>query len=296
MKNIKWLFIVLIAATTMWSCSEDDLDSNSIFSGSTNTPQNNFDQWLLTNYTKPYNIDFKYRFEDKESDESYNLAPADYEKSILLAKMTKYLWIESYEELLGPDFIRTYCPKLMHLVGSPAYNSQGSIVLGTAEGGLKITLYNVNNIDLTKIDLEFLNYWYFKTMHHEFAHILHQTKNYSTDFNLISASNYQSSSWVNVTEQEALDMGFVSPYASSETREDFVEIIAIYVTNTAEYWDALVGQASEEGQGLINQKLALVKDYMLTTWGIDLDALRNIVQRRSQEVLLWDINDLVTLN
>ena len=78
----------------------------------------------------------------------------------------------------------------------------------------------------------------------------------------------------------------------SETQEDFVEIIAIYVTNTAEYWDELVGVASEEGQALINQKLALVKDYMLTTWGIDMDELRSIVQRRSQEVLTMDLSTL----
>lgn len=291
MKNIKWLFIALVA-TTFWACSEDDLDKNSIFDNEIAAAQNEFDTWLLKNYTEPYNIDFKYRFEDKESSKNYNLAPADYDKAVALAKMTKHLWLESYEELAGPDFIRTYCPKLMHLVGSPAYNSAGSIVLGTAEGGLKITLYNVNQIDLDNLDIEELNYWYFKTMHHEFAHILHQTKNYSTDFNLISASNYQSSSWVNVSDQDALDMGFISPYASSETQEDFVEIIAIYVTHTAAYWDAWVGSASQEGQEMINQKLALVKDYMLTTWGIDMDALRDIVQRRSAEILEMDLSTL----
>lgn len=291
MKNIKWLFMTLVAVA-FYACSEEDLDSKSIFDSETVVERNEFDTWLLNNYTAPYNINFKYRFDDKESSKSYNLTPADYNKAVALAIMTKHLWLEAYEELAGPEFIRTYCPKLMHLVGSPAYNSQGSIVLGTAEGGLKITLYNVNNIDLDHLDIDELNYWYFKTMHHEFAHILHQTKNYSTDFNLISASNYQSSSWVNVSDQDALDMGFVSPYASSETQEDFVEIIAIYVTNTEAYWNALVGSASAEGQELINQKLALVKDYMLTTWNIDLDELRNIVQRRSQEILSMDLSTL----
>lgn len=291
MKNIKWLLMTLVAVA-FCACSEEELDSKSIFDSETVVEQNEFDLWLLKNFTTPYNIDFKYRFDDKESNKGYHLSPAEYDKAVALAKMTKHLWLESYEELAGADFIRTYCPKLMHLVGSPAYNSSGSIVLGTAEGGLKITLYNVNNIDLDDIDIDELNYWYFKTMHHEFAHILHQTKNYSTDFNLISASNYQSSSWVNVSDQDALDMGFVSPYASSETQEDFVEIIAIYVTNTKAYWDELVGSASEDGQEMINQKLALVKDYMLTTWGIDMDQLRDIVQRRSQEVFLMDLSTL----
>ena len=296
MKQLIGIFIAL-ATLSLWSCSEDDLDPNSIFGGTeTGKVPNEFDTWLLENYTTPYNIEFKYRFEDMETDDTYNLVAADYDRSIALAKFTKYLWLESYEELLGPDFIRTYCPRLLFLVGSPAYNSDGSVVLGTAEGGLKITLYNVNSISLTSIDVEQLNYWYFKTMHHEFAHILHQTKNYPTEFNEITPSGYQPTGWVNVSEQEALDMGFVSPYASSETQEDFVEIIAIYVTHTAEYWDDLVGSASAEGQGYINQKLEIVKDYMTTTWGIDLDELRDIVQRRSQEVAQWDVNDLTTLD
>lgn len=296
MKQLIGIFIAL-ATLSLWSCSEDDLDPNSIFGGTeTGKVPNEFDTWLLDNYTTPYNIEFKYRFEDMESDDEYNLVPADYDRAIALAKFTKYLWLESYEELLGPEFIRTYCPRTMFLVGSPAYNTSGSVVLGTAEGGLKITLYNVNDISLTSIDVESLNYWYFKTMHHEFAHILHQTKDYSTDFNEITPSNYQGGAWVNLSDEEALDMGFVSAYASSETQEDFVEIISIYVTHTAEYWDSLVGSASAEGQGYINQKLELVKDYMTTTWGIDLDELRDIVQRRSQEVAQWDVNDLTTLD
>jgi substrate import-associated zinc metallohydrolase lipoprotein len=291
MKKITYLVVALIAVS-LGSCSEDDLDPNSIFDSETEFVENAFDAWIYNNYTKPYNIDFKYRFDEKEADYDYNLAPADYTKAIALAKMTKHVWIGSYEELAGTEFIRTYCPKIMFLVGSVAYNSQGSVVLGTAEGGLKITLYNVNSINVNHPDLDMLNYWFFKTMHHEFGHILHQTKSFSTDFNLISASNYQSSSWVNVSDQEALNMGFVSPYASSETQEDFVEIISIYVTNTEAYWNSLVGSAGADGQSMINQKLDIVKDYMLTTWGINLDDLREIVLRRSNDILTMDLTTL----
>ena len=45
---------------------------------------------------------------------------------------------------------------------------------------MKITLYNVNDINPDKIDINLLNEYYFQTMHHEFAHILHQTKNYES--------------------------------------------------------------------------------------------------------------------
>ena len=52
------------------------------------------------------------------------------------------------------------------------------MVLGTAEGGKKITLYNVNDLNVKKINIEKLNNYYFETMHHEFAHILHQKRNF----------------------------------------------------------------------------------------------------------------------
>ena len=233
-------FILSIAALMLAACSEDALDSTSIFDKGSQTPKTEFDAWLQKNYVEPYNIDFKYRFEYKESDVSKNLAPADYDKAIALAKLTKYLWIESYEELMGRDFIRTYAPKVLNLIGSVAYDSNGGVVLGTAEGGMKIVLYNVNSLDPANLDMDFLNEWFFNTMHHEFAHILHQTKNYPTDFNEISKSDYQSSSWVNLTDEEALAMGFVNNYASSETQEDFVQTIAFYITKSDEEWEELL--------------------------------------------------------
>ena len=239
-------FILSVAALMLAACSEDALDSTSIFDKGSQTPKTEFDAWLQKNYVEPYNIDFKYRFEYKESDVSKNLAPADYDKAIALAKLTKYLWIESYEELMGRDFIRTYAPKVMNLIGSVAYDSNGGVVLGTAEGGMKIVLYNVNSLNPAKLDMDFLNEWFFNTMHHEFAHILHQTKNYPTDFNEISKADYQSSSWVNLTDEEALAMGFVNNYASSETQEDFVQTIAFYITKSDEEWEELLDKSIVE--------------------------------------------------
>ncbi len=291
MKHIKYIFYLIIALTVMVSCSEDDLDDTSIFD--TDIPElNDFDQWIRKNYTEPYNIQVKYKFDDKESDNTYNLSPAEYEKSVTLAKLIKHLWVDAYGELLGDDFLKKYSPRLFHFIGSPAYNSSGSIVLGTAEGGLKVTLYNVNMIDLDDPDIEELNYWYFKTMHHEFSHILHQTKSYTTDFNLISAADYQSGSWVNISLDEALELGFISPYGSSETQEDFVELIATYVTNTPEHWNLLIERAGETGAAKILEKFAIVQDYLLVNWDIDIALLRDIVMRRSGEVEEMDLQNL----
>ena len=291
MKNIKFVLLIVTASILFWSCGEETLDSKSIFDNDEQV-MNEFDQWLYTNFTVPYNIEFKYRFDDKESNTNYNLAPARLDKSVALAILVKHLWIDVYEELLGKEFLSKYSPRLFHLIGSPAYNSQGSIILGTAEGGLKVTLFNVNMLDVENPDIDMLNYWYFKTMHHEFAHILHQTKSYTTDFNLISATDYQSGSWVNIEDEEALQMGFVSPYGSSESQEDFVEVLAVYVTNSEEYWQSILETAGEEGADKIMQKFHIVEDYLKSSWDIDIYELREIVLRRSAEVETMDLTSI----
>ncbi|MCK9288154.1 MAG: putative zinc-binding metallopeptidase [Sphaerochaetaceae bacterium] len=291
MKNIKFLLLIVTATLLFWSCGEETLDSKSIFEDKEQA-MTDFDKWLYDNYTVPYNIEFKYRFDEKESNTTYNLAPARLDKSQALAKLVKHLWIGVYDELLGKEFLAQYSPRIFNLIGSPAYNTQGSIILGTAEGGLKVTLYNVNMIDVENPDIDQLNFWFFKTMHHEFAHILHQTKSYTTDFNLISATNYQSGSWVNIGDEEALQMGFVTPYGSSESQEDFVELLSVYITNTEDYWQSILEIAGDDGSAIIMQKFHIVEDYLKSSWNIDITELREIVLRRSADVETMDLTTL----
>jgi substrate import-associated zinc metallohydrolase lipoprotein len=297
-KNRLYILIIVAASLMVVSCSDsDDLSSDSIFKD-TEEVQNEFDKWLVTNYTYPYNIQFNYRYDSNETDLGYGVVPADYNKSILLAKTIKFLWIDSYNELMGRDFLRQYTPRLIQLIGSPQYNEDGSIVLGSAEGGMKIILTNVNSLDPENLDLEFIKEYYIKTMFHEFAHILHQNKNFSTVFNTIS-NDYQGPSWVNVGDYmnsgstEALEMGFVSAYASSAVQEDFVETLSIYVVYGNDYWAELLDKAGEPGADKIQEKLELVKEYLREKWAIDIDQLQRIVQRRLDEI--QDMN-LETLN
>ena len=288
----KYIYTLLFAASiVLGACNEDKLDSHSIFN--TESPERNaFDTWLLLNYIVPYNIQFNYKYIDKESDNTYNLIPAEYDKCVAMAKLTKYLWIDSYNELLGETFIKTYCPRMIQLIGSKAYNSQGSVVLGTAEGGLKITLYNVNELDVNNPNIDFLNTWFFKTMHHEFAHILHQTKNYSTDFNLIS-TDYQGPSWLNLeSDKIANTMGFITRYASFSPDEDFVEIISNYITHDADYWENVLNNGGALGKIKLQKKFDIVRKYLKDSWGIDIDKLRDIVQRRSGSLSEVDLENL----
>ncbi|MBD9092312.1 MAG: hypothetical protein EGQ20_07270 [Bacteroides oleiciplenus] len=305
MKIIK-LFLFLTITLFVGACSEDALDSQSIFS--TEAPERNgFDTWLLKNYVNPYNIAFNYRYDDKESNNDYNLAPAEYDKSIALAIMMKHVWMDTYAELAGEDFVKSYCPRVMQLIGSPAFNSKGEVVQGTAEGGLKITLYYVNVIDIDDplIDVESpywdpenpatakdLNNWFFHTMHHEFGHILQQKKNYPTDFNLISIADYRAGDWVNLSGDDAPKFGFVSGYASKEANEDFVEVLAAYVTHSQKGWQSILDLATDDGRTKILAKLEIVRDYMKGSWQIDIDKLRDIFLRRAAEVPSLDLRTL----
>ena len=246
--RISRYIIAAMIAPLFASCSEEELGPT-IFPDVSDDPDPSsytykFDKWLNQNFRDVYNVDFKYLMEDVEADMDYNLVPATYENARDLALLTKYLWYDSYEELAGPDFIKSYGPRILHLVGSPAYNpNTGTETLGLAEGGLKVTLFKVNEMDLD--DINMMNEYYFRTMHHEFGHILHQTKSYPTDFNLLSTGRYDDGSWQSKQPGYVASLGFVTPYASSQAREDFAETIANYLTRTDDQMDLILWMAQQ---------------------------------------------------
>ena len=247
MKKLNIILMALVALTmlNLSSCKDDDLGTT-IFD-TTDYPLDRtvysfpLDTFVKVNFQEPYNMRYLYRLQDIGSDMDYNLTPCSYDQCINLAVLNKYLWYDVYRDVVGDEFLKTYSPRVMHIIGSPAYNpTSGTIKLGTAEGGLTITLYNAES--LVPSDLDNLNEYFFKTMHHEFSHILHQNINYPTDFNLISKPFYNTASWQDTPDSVALGQGFVSNYASSQAREDWVEIIANYIVNDSVTWlDMLEG-------------------------------------------------------
>ena len=292
MKNI-YTIPLLLLAFILGSCSEDKLSNVSVIVDPVEEP-NEFDTWILGNYTNVYNIDVKYRIEDIEADMNYNLVPADLTKSVTITQLVKYLCLEAYDTVTGsPEFIKSYFPKILSLIGSPAYKNNGSMVLGTAEGGQKITLYNVNLLNMK--DVEQLNEWYFRTIHHEFAHILHQTIPYTSAFEEISGANYITDNWSGLSEEDALQKGFITPYASSAVSEDFVELISVFATISPEQWEAKLALAEEEkspGRKIIEAKFAIVKNYLSESWNIDLEALRSEIAQRIEKMDQYDFTEL----
>lgn len=249
MKLHKFLLPTLAAlAMVSSSCSEEKLGPSIFPEVSDDVDPSSysykFDTWVNQTFRDVYNLDFKYRMEDVEADMDYNLVPATFDNARDLCLLTNYLWFETYREHAGIDFLKSYGPRILHLIGSPAYNpNTGTEILGLAEGGLKVTLYKVNELDLGNINQ--LNEYFFRTMHHEFGHILHQTKSYPTEFNLLSTGRYDNGSWQNKQIGYVASLGFITPYASSENREDFAETIANYLTRTDEQMELILWMASK---------------------------------------------------
>ncbi len=239
-KYISALALVAIAAMSLSSCSEkglgdtifpdvsDELDPNSY--------TYKFDKWLKENYLDVYNLEFQYRLQDNETNMNYNLEPATLDNAVDLAVLAKYMWFDVYEEVSGSkEFVKMYGPRIIMLVGSPAINPQtGTIIVGLAEGGIKVTLLHVNSMN--PMNIYALNGDYFHTMHHEFTHILHQTKTIPREFQLISLGRYDALNWQDRNAGVVHSLGFVTPYGSSEIREDFAEISANYITKTDAEW------------------------------------------------------------
>lgn len=291
-KNIYAILLAFVASFALMSCSDDEPSSESIFP-TTSPKRDAFDKWLLENYTFPYNVEMKYKMEDIESDMKYHLVPADSAKTAKLSIIMKYLWFDAYNEVIGPDFIKENMPRTIHFIGSPAYNSEGTMVLGTAEGGLKITLYMVNSLDdKTLKNYDTMNKYYFHTLHHEFTHILNQKIPYDQSFKLITESGYVSGDWYTISDKTAHQAGFITPYAMVEPLEDFAEMLSGYVTMSQSEWNAILADAGTTGAASISAKLDIVRHYMQDSWNVDIDQLRAAVLRRASTLSAVDLKHL----
>lgn len=251
MKQKKYYIIMamVVALTAFTACGDDDDFDASIFDTSieaydkdaTTAP---FDKWLYENFVVPYNTEIQYKFNYPASNLSFQLTPADYKKSQLLAQYIKYLFYDVYTKYAGENFMKQYGPRIFHFIGSAAYSpTTGTEVLGYASAGVKITLINVNNMkvwtpdnEYSPTDIEMLNKDQFHTMHHEFSHILHQTKSYPVTFGQVTPGTYDPRTWQERDSVKSHQMGYITQYGSSANYEDFVETLSCTITDTDNRW------------------------------------------------------------
>lgn len=297
MKKLQYFFLICFIAVGFASCKEDKF-TPSIFIDPVedlDSYTRDFDLWLKKYYTDKYNVEILYKLDDNATDPNYNVVPVSIGKADTVAHLALYLWYDVYDVVVSPTFLKEYGPKMIQLIGSSMKISKDMEKLGYAEGGNKITLLKINEMQTDS--MEQLNEYIFKTMHHEFSHILHQKKAYPKEFGLITPEDYDPNRWQERDSIEAWQLGYVSPYASSQTREDFVETIANYIVKSDSDWKRMMDVASETGgSDYINQKLDMVRTWLAEKWEIDLEEMHREVQKRQEELDWDDVMSLKFLN
>lgn len=285
-RKSSWL-LVLILMVLVASCYPDESLDVPVYDPDINL-ESDLDIYIDENFTQEYNMAIRYRFEDRFIQPFQRVAPAALEVVRPMLDFIQYFWIEPYFEVEnGEEFFRSHVPAEIVFLGGLIFNEDGTVTLGTADAGVQITFTNVNAIDPDDalwVDLQL------RTVYHEFAHIVHQEYKLPQAFETISPNGYTSpGSWFNLTEEEALQRGFVSPYATSSPNEDFAETVAFYLfdTNFIAFYltdepDCTTADctARNEGRALIRQKLSAIEDHYEKFTGVVLADLREVVQSR----------------
>jgi substrate import-associated zinc metallohydrolase lipoprotein len=281
--NFYYIFL-LVAVVAISSCREEAINDSGIEIPP--GPQTELDKWIDATFRVPYNIHVQYRWNSNISDVGHVTVPPHEElvqpflKAVLKIWLTPYIKVAETKE----DFMKDYVCRQLFLVGSGSYNQGGSVTLGLASAGYRITLYTINQFDLANGNISRATLQrFFQTMHHEYGHILNQRKPYDSNFQRITG-NY-TADWTSQTDAQARELGFITAYARSADMEDFVEVLSHYITYTETEWQNLMNSIKNvQAREYIRQKQQSVSSYMKNTYGVNINDLREQVTLAIAEV------------
>ncbi|WP_185154041.1 substrate import-associated zinc metallohydrolase lipoprotein [Fulvivirga sp. M361] len=246
------------------------------------------DRYIQTNFTDRYGMAIRYKFEDRFVSPGEQAVPPRLDVVRPMLDFIDEFWIDPYLEVEnGQVFFENHVPAEIVFLGGFIFNDDGTVTLGTADAGAQITFTNVNAIDPDSAEWRDLQ---LQTVYHEFAHTVHQRYKLPPSFETFSPGGYTSAgSWFNLTDEEALQRGFVSPYATSSPNEDFAETVAFFLfdpefaekfTENEEDCTTAECEARNEGRERIRQKIASISDHYIRVTEVDLEALRAAVQAK----------------
>ncbi len=316
---MKKLIYLPLLSLVLWSCGEfDEISEKSVLPDvsveeARRTP---LDHYIEEHFTKPYNVDLIYRYAENEVPVEWKFVPATYDKSLEFASLVQHLYYEPFSKVTSVEFLRTYTPKKIKLLGSFGYSSNtGNVTLGLASAGVEVTFMGLNTLDtkplqsedeaLRQSTLEKLNEGYLRTLYHEGAHTFHQKVPFSLEYTNLSFKDYQYgrqfSYWKDVYEDENknkstyqnakpsfLYAGFISPYGSTNPNEDFAEMFSYCIMYSEADWEQVYKNADGKnnesdamtGKEIIIAKRKIIKKFIKDEFGVDIEDLRNEVQSR----------------
>ena len=245
--------------------------------------KSDLDKWIDTNYLNIYNINVQYKWNQNAVDNNRFLFPPLQPKVQPALEIVQKIWLETYKNVAGPDFVKKIAPRELLLVGGINLNTTGTITLGLAEGGLRITLFetdNVNKRDRANVKR------FLATIQHEYIHILNQTKPFDEKtLSKITPTGY-TSNWYATPTSVAREEGFITDYARSNINEDFAEMAAQMLINSkAEYAAILAGITNQTAVANIKAKEAVVVKYFKDNFNIDFYKLRDEAEKNTNDVI-----------
>lgn len=276
---MKKIFLYLILLTVMVSCKKEKALNVDITKSNLDTyTKGRLDKWLEDNFLNPYNMEILYRFDRYQASIDKEIAPVIEDNVQPIMEGVDIIFIKPYLDVTSKRFLLPILPKEIALFGSGEY-SDDQITLGTADAGRQINLYEVNSYDKNN-NLSVMGTperpAAFHTMHHEFAHILHQNVPVPPGYEEISSS-YVGSAWVGSGNPASVakGLGFITRYARNNKDEDFAEMISTLLVEGQDYVDQYINTATDPlAIAKLRKKEQVVVDYYRTAHGIDFRMLQ----------------------
>lgn len=279
---IRFWILLAVSATFVVACSSNDEISPGSNLDTTPVPLNELDTWINDNFTTPYNIDVVYRWSESLVDQNRYLYPPTADSVRPALNVVRKLWIDPYTAVGGAGFVEKIAPRQIVLVGGRNVNPSGTITLGLAEAGKRITLFEIDLLNKKSKDAvnEFIH-----TIQHEYVHILNQTKPFDeAAYGTISPEGY-TAQWFNESTEDSRADGFITSYARANEIEDFAEMASTMLNMSRAEWDNLISSIGETGQTRLRQKERIVVDYYKSEFNIDLYVLQDSVYRATQRII-----------
>lgn len=258
--------------------------------------ENETDLWLKDNFQVPYNIAALYRWEPQYVDYNRYLIPPNTTSVIPTMEIVKKLWIDTYSTVGGENFVKMYAPKEIIIIGGVNKNKDGTVTLGIAEGGVRISLFQTDNLanDLKNRSLSFdakknKIREFIHTIQHEYIHILNQTKPFDEKaFQAIvkyGGLGQYKTDWYQDTDQGAREQGYITAYARASVTEDFAETAAMMLLYSRSEHDNMVNSIQNaKAREIIRSKEKLVMSYYRDAFNMDFSRLVEEADRNSQIV------------
>lgn len=276
------------------SCSNDDKLSDTSVLIDPEVDNSTERAYLDATFKDTYGIHIVYKWDRNQYGDSRdvlrNLYPAKRDYIIPAMEMVNHVWIKTYEEVAGKDFIndKVSGPYEFVLAGGQAINDTGSRTLGLATSGVRVTLFELDYIIGNPAQAR----QFIHTIQHEYIHIINQDKEFiEKDYGKQTMADYNPN-WERTTLAEAREKGFISAYATNNIFEDFAEMASFLMSNTKEEYeqvlesykvtDPTTGAVTyKPGRAKLIYKEQFIRNYFNEEFNIDFDELCRVANENA---------------